>query len=229
VLHILRDEPFKNAVNMPAVPSDVLNKLEPYFALGEKMGSFLAQITEGAIREIDIRFSGDLVDVDTSHLVRHIVKGVLSLHFGSDVNIVNALHLAKTRDVNIVRQKSSETKGFTNLITLTLKTKNEEHSLSGTLLNGYGARIVKIDQYSVDVDIAGNLILVSHTDKPGIIGKMGTLLGNNEINIATMQVGRQIVGGAAIMVLSVDKQPAPEVIKELAALPEIKSVKEITL
>ena len=229
VLHILRNEPFKNAVNMPAVPSDVLNKLEPYFALGEKMGSFLAQITDGAVQEINIRFSGELADVDTSHLARQIVKGVLSQHLGPEVNIVNALHLAKTRDVNVVRQKSPETKGFTNLITLTLKTKNEEHSISGTLLNGYGARIVKIDQYPVDVDIAGNLIFISHTDKPGIVGKMGTLLGNNDVNIATMQVGRKIVGGAAIMVLTVDKQPSPEVIKELAQLPEIHSVKEITL
>lgn len=230
LLHILRDEPFKNAVNMPAVPSIVLNKLQPYFTLGEKMGSFLAQITEGAVQEIQINFSGELADVDTSHLARYIIKGVLSYHLGSEVNIINATHLAKSRDVQIIRQKSSSTaKGFTNLISLTLKTNKSERTIAGTLLNGYGTRIVEIDQYPVDIEPEGSLILVSHNDKPGIIGRLGTLLGNNDVNIATMQVGRKIIGGAAIMVLSVDKQVSKEVINELTQLPEMISVQPIHL
>ncbi|CAM3570302.1 phosphoglycerate dehydrogenase [Marinicrinis lubricantis] len=229
LLHILRNEPFKNAVNMPAVPGDVLKKLQPYFVVSEKMGSFLAQITEGALQEIQINFSGELTDVDTSTLVRYILKGVLSYHLGSDVNLVNANHLAKSRDVHIVRQKSSATKGFTNLITLTLKTNKEERSIAGTLLNGYGARIVAIDKYPVDIEPSGTLILVSHNDKPGMIGRLGTVLGNNDVNIATMQVGRKIIGGAAIMALNVDKHVPKEVLDELSALPEMKTVKEVIL
>ncbi|MFD2672859.1 phosphoglycerate dehydrogenase [Marinicrinis sediminis] len=229
ILHILRNEPFKNAVNMPPVPASVLNRLQPYFILGEKMGSFLVQISEGAVHEIHINFSGELADVDTAPLVRYILKGVLSHHLGSDVNLVNANHLAKSRDVEIVRQKSSATKGFTNLITLTLKTNRGSHTIAGTLLNGYGVRIVEIDQYPVDIEPEGNLILVSHNDKPGMIGRLGTSLGDKDVNIATMQVGRKIIGGAALMALSIDKPISDEIIEELCQLPEMVSVQSITL
>lgn len=229
VLHILRNEPFKNAVNMPPVAPNVLRKLQPYFAVGEKMGVILSQIADGVVKEVTINFSGELAEVDQSQLVRYIVKGILTKYMGSEVNIVNSLHLAKTRDLSIIRQTSSTTKGFTNLITLTIRTSKEERSISGTSLNGYGARIVKIDDYPVDVPPEGNLLLVNHTDKPGIIGRLGTILGSNDVNIATMQVGRKIIGGDAIMVLTVDKPVPDETCKELQNLPDVNSVRQIIL
>jgi len=229
VLHILRDEPFKNAVNMPPVPANVMAKLQPYFLLGERMGMFLSQMADCAPQEIIVNYSGELAEVDTAPLTRYIVKGVLSQHLGSDVNIINAMHMAKIRDVNIIREKSSVSKGFTNLITITLRSGKKERSIAGTLLNGYGPRIVKIDQYPVDVSPEGNIILVAHTDKPGIIGRLGSVLGNSNTNIATMQVGRKVVGGSAIMVLTVDKPAPKEAIQELSNLPDIESVKEILL
>lgn len=230
VLHILRGEPFKNAVNMPKIPADVLKKLQPYYPLGEKLGSFIAQLTDGAVQEISISYSGEVADVDTSSLTRYVVKGVLSHHLGTDeVNIVNSLHLAKTRGVNIVTSKTSAHKGFTNLVTVKLRTKDEERQVSGTMLNGYGARIVRIDQFPVDVAPEGYLVLVSHNDIPGIIGRVGTLLGSNDVNIATMQVGRKLVGGEAIMVLSVDRIVPKDVLAELARLPDLKSAREIHL
>ncbi|CAG7611890.1 D-3-phosphoglycerate dehydrogenase [Paenibacillus solanacearum] len=228
VLHILRDEPFKNAVNMPPVPANVLNKIQPYFGLGVKLGEFLGQTVEGAISEITVSFSGDLIDTDTSPLTRHIVKGVLS-HQLEGVNIVNAMHLAKTRGVNIVVQTSAASQTFTNLITLTLKTKSGQRTAAGTLLAGYGERIVQIDQFPVDFAPAGHLLLISHNDKPGIIGKVGTLLGSNDVNIATMQVGRKTFGGSAIMVLTTDKETPKDVIKQLEQLPELIAVAELTL
>jgi D-3-phosphoglycerate dehydrogenase len=228
VLHILRDEPFKNAVNMPPVPPNVRSKLQPYFHLGENLGRFIGQATEGAIREIVVGYSGELSEVDTSPLTRYVVKGILG-HQLEAVNIVNAMHLAKTRGINIVVQNSSEVKSFTNLITVTVKTKENERIIGGTLLAGYGERIVQIDQYPVDVTPQGNLLLVSHNDKPGIIGRVGTLLGNNDVNIATMQVGRKVVGGSAIMVLTTDKPASRDVLNQLEQLPEIKHVQEISL
>lgn len=228
VLHILREQPFINAVNMPSVPSNVLNKLQPYFILGEKLGSFLGQTIDGAVSEITISYAGELIDVDTTPLTRYIVKGVLEKQL-EGVNIVNAMHLAKTRELNVVVQQSASSKTFTNLVSVKLKTKNEERLLAGTLLSGYGERIVQIDQYPVDITPEGNLLLISHNDKPGIIGKVGTLLGNNDVNIATMQVGRKIVGGSAIMVLTTDKPTSKEVLDQLVELPELTNVLEITL
>lgn len=228
VLHILRNEPFKNAVNMPPVPADVMNKLQPYFHLGAKLGSFAGQIVDEAVSEIIVSFSGELIDVDTSPLTRYIVQGVLSKQL-EGVNIVNAIHVAKSRGVNVVVQKSAASQTFTNLLSVTLKTKNAERKLSGTLLSGYGERIVQIDQYPVDISPEGHLLLISHNDRPGIIGKVGTLLGSNDVNIATMQVGRKVVGGSAIMVLTTDKSTPKEVIAELVKLPELIQVQELTL
>lgn len=230
LLHILRGEPYKNAVNMPPVPADVLSKLEPYFTLGRKLGSFAAQSAEGAVKEIVVGYSGELADVDTQPLTRYVVQGVLSHHLGSDqVNAVNAMHLAKTRGVNIVVNKSHASKGFTNLVSVTLRTGKEEHTVAGALLNGFGERITQIDQYPVDVSPEGHILLISHHDKPGIIGRVGTCLGSNDVNIATMQVGRKLAGGAAIMVLGVDKAVPKEVLSQVADLADLVSAKEIQL
>ncbi|GIO11724.1 D-3-phosphoglycerate dehydrogenase [Cohnella xylanilytica] len=230
LLHILRGEPYKNAVNMPPVPADVLSKLEPYFTLGRKLGSFAAQSAEGAVKEIVVGYSGELADVDTQPLTRYVVQGVLSHHLGSDqVNAVNAMHLAKTRGVNIVVNKSQASKGFTNLVSVTLRTGKEERTVAGALLNGFGERITQIDQYPVDVSPEGHILLISHHDKPGIIGRVGTCLGSNDVNIATMQVGRKLAGGAAIMVLGVDKAVPKEVLSQVAALTDLVSAKEIQL
>jgi D-3-phosphoglycerate dehydrogenase len=230
LLHILRGEPFKNAVNMPPVPGEVMSKLEPYFSLGKKLGSFAAQIAEGPVKEISVSYAGDLADVDTAPLTRYVVQGVLAHHLGSDVvNVVNALHLAKTRGVNIVVSTTQATKGFTNLVSVTLKTNKEERTVAGALLNGFGPRITQIDKFPVDVEPQGHLLLISHHDKPGIIGRVGTLLGNNDINIATMQVGRKVIGGAAIMVLGVDKAVPKDVQAQVTALPDLNSAKEIQL
>lgn len=230
VLHILRDEPFINAVNMPPIPANVRSVLQPYFPLGEKLGSFIAQLTAGAVKEIVISYAGDLADVDTQPLNRYVVRGVLAHHLGTDqVNVVNSMHLAKERSVNVVVNKSSVAKDFTNLVTVTLRTEEAERKVSGALMTGYGPRIVQIDSYPVDVAPEGNLLLVSHTDKPGIIGSVGTLLGNNDVNIATMQVGRKLAGGDALMVLTVDKQVPASVIEDLVKLPELNKAKVISL
>ncbi|WP_028589063.1 phosphoglycerate dehydrogenase [Paenibacillus massiliensis] len=230
VLHILRDEPFKNAVNMPPVAPSVMSKLQPYFTLGEKLGSMAAQIINGPVSEIQVDYAGELSESDTQPLTRYIIKGVLRRHLGNDVNIVNSMHLAKSRDVNYVVSKSTTTKGFTNLITVTLKSQNgEEHKVAGTRLNGYGERIVRLDQFPVDVSPEKHQILISHNDKPGIIGRVGTLLGQNEVNIAAMQVGRKVIGGEAIMILTVDKAVPKDVLVQLTTLEDLNMAQEIVL
>jgi D-3-phosphoglycerate dehydrogenase len=177
-----------------------------------------------------VTYAGDLAEVDTQPLTRHIVEGVLAHHLGSDqVNVVNAMHLAKNRDVNIVVTKSHASKGFTNQVSVTLRTDKEERLVTGTLLNGFGPRITQVDKFPVDVEPQGHILLISHHDKPGIIGRVGTLLGTNDINIATMQVGRKIVGGAAIMLLGVDKGVTKQVLGELTALPDLNNAKEVHL
>lgn len=228
VLHILRGEPFKNAVNLPSIPPELQEKLRPYQSLAENLGRFALQAAQGALDSVTVTYSGELTDFDTSPLTRTILKGALSTYL-SDVNDVNATLLAKERGIRVTEQKVSDLRGFTNLITVEVVTDRQRRTVAGTLLNGLGARIVNIDGYPVDVLPRGHLLLIQHRDQPGAIGRVGTLLGKHDINIATMQVGRRDVGGQAIMMLSVDKPVPPAVRQSLAQLGDIETVKEIDL
>ncbi|MFO7247562.1 MAG: phosphoglycerate dehydrogenase [Bacillota bacterium] len=227
VLHILRGEPFKNAVNLPSIPAHVMKKVEPYYGLCEKLGRLVAHTLVGAPRTITVTYSGELTETDTSFLTRSVLKGVLSYHLGATVNFINAPHLARERDIRVTEQKSNQPSAFTNLITVEIASAQETRRASGTLLNGFGPRIVKIDGYSVDVAPEGHLILIRHYDRPGVIGRVGTVLGQHGINIATMQVSRRDVGGHAMMILTVDKPASPDVLDTLGELDEIRSVMEM--
>ncbi|MGI2296510.1 phosphoglycerate dehydrogenase [Paenibacillus sp. GXUN7292] len=229
VIHILRQEPFKNAVNMPAISNDLLNKLQPYFTLCQQLGSSLAQMTDGAVREVTVECAGELANLDTSPLIPYVLKGVLSHHLGTEqVNIVNAVHLAKFRDIHLVERKSLLTQSSSSEITIRLKTTIEERWVTGSALPGVGERMVRIGPYPVDIPPEGYVLIIAQKDRPGIIGRVGTLLGNSGVNIATMQVGRNEVGGSAVMILKIDKKAPKNVLESLFAIPEIKRVREIS-
>lgn len=228
VLHILRGEPFKNAVNLPSIPAELQSKLQPYQTLAEKLGSFAGQIVNGAPEKITVTFAGEIAEWDTAPLARTILKGALSSHL-SDVNYVNVTHIAKKRDIQIIEQKSSKSYGFTQFIRVEIATDKEQKSVAGTLLNGFGPRITEIGKYSIDAYPEGHMLFIQHKDQPGTIGRVGTVLGNYGINIATMQVGRAEVGGQAIMLLHIDKDLTPESTEALKQLEGIYSVTEIVL
>lgn len=194
----------QNPVNMPSVPKDVVAKVEPFFELGEKIGAFAMNLTDEAVNEINIYYSGDVANYDVRPLTNNTVKGVLTRNLGNHVNNVNARYLADRNGIKISEQKSTQARAFLSSITVEVITENEKHSVKGTLLNGLGARIVQVDQYVVDVVPEGNLLFIKHTDKPGVIGRVGTSLAEQNVNIATMQVGRADEGGDAIMMLAID-------------------------
>lgn len=228
VINILRNDPFKNAVNMPAISPELLNKLQPYFKLCEQLGYSLAQMTDGAVREITIECAGELADLDTAPLSPYVLKGVLTHHLGKgQVNVVNAVHLAKQRDIQIVFQKSLFAQNASSEITIRLKTTEEERWVTGSAVPHIGERLIKIGPYPVDLSPEGHLLLISQRDEPGIIGRVGTVLGASAVNIASMQVGRQEVGGSAVMILEIDNKAPKAVIDELNAIPEIKRVREV--
>ncbi|WP_112182581.1 MULTISPECIES: phosphoglycerate dehydrogenase [Paraliobacillus] len=229
VVRLLTGGLVKNPVNLPSVPKDLMAKIEPYFYLAEKLGIFLTNITEEVIEEITIYYAGELYEVEVAPLTRNTVKGLLKRHFGDHINDVNAAYLAEQRGIVINEQKTSTTKGFTNLITVEVKTKTGTKAVAGTLLNGLGSRIVQVESYSVDVVPEGNIVFIHHKDQPGAIGKVGTILAEHKINIATMQVGRADIGGEAIMLLTVDKNLDDENIKALTDLPDINTVTAIQL
>lgn len=219
----------RNSVNLPSVPKEIMKKIEPYFDLSERLGAFLTDLTGVAAEEVNIRYAGDLANMEVGPLTRNMLKGLLKRHLGKQVNDVNAMYIANQKGIVVNEQKTTEAKGFTSLITVEVKTAKGIRKAAGTLMNGQGARIVKVDDYLVDVVPEGHLLFVRHNDRPGVIGRVGTLLGQENVNIATMQVGRSNAGGDAIMMLSIDRPAEAGSLEQLAKLEEIQGVTPINL
>lgn len=229
VVSFLKNGVVKNPVNLSSVPKDVLAKIEPFFNLVEKLGSFLSDLAVGVPEEINITYAGELANLDTRPLSRNAVKGLLKSKLGESVNDVNAKFLADRLGITVNEHKTPKSKGFTSLITIEVKTEIETRKVAGTLLNGLGGRIVRVDNFIVDVVPVGHLLFIRHKDQPGAIGRVGTLLAEEGVNIATMQVGRSEVGGDAIMMLSIDKHVEEVGIQQLIALEDISDATTIDL
>ncbi|HSI65917.1 MAG TPA: phosphoglycerate dehydrogenase, partial [Planococcus sp. (in: firmicutes)] len=219
----------RNSVNLPSVPKEIMKKIEPFFDLTERLGAFLSDLSEEAASEVNVYYSGELANLEVGPLTRNMLKGLLKKHLGKHVNDVNAMYFADLKGIVVNEHKSTLTRGFTNLITVEIKTTNTTRRVAGALLNGQGARIVKVDDYLVDVVPEGHLLFIRHNDRPGVIGRVGTLLGQENVNIATMQVGRDNEGGAAIMMLSIDNHAEESSINALKQLAEIQEVTAIDL
>ncbi len=218
-----------NPVNLPSVSKEVMGKVGPFFDLTEKLGAFVSQLIDGIVEEVTIHYYGELAGFDVRPLTRNTLKGLLKGNLGNHVNDVNAKYLADQIGIHVNEHKTSTTTSFTNLITVEARTKNGSRSVSGTLLNGLGGRIVKVDKYYVDVVPEGNLIFIKHKDQPGAIGRVGTLLAQENINIAAMQVGRAAAGGDAIMMLTIDKYINEYDVNRLTELDDIFDVTGIQL
>lgn len=219
----------RNPVNLPSVSKEVLAKIEPFFDLAEKLGIFLSRLSNKVIEEVNIYYSGDLAESDVRPLTRNTLKGLLTRNLGNHVNDVNAKFLTERFGIKVNEHKTSTTKGFSNLVTVEVTTASGIRRVSGTLLNGLGARIVKVDDNLVDISPEGHLLFIKHKDQPGAIGRVGTLLAVENINIATMQVGRSTVGGNAIMMLTVDHHVKKENVGRLKELEDIYDVIAIDL
>ncbi|KQL32438.1 phosphoglycerate dehydrogenase [Psychrobacillus sp. FJAT-21963] len=229
VVSFLKDGVVKNPVNLSSVPKDVLAKIEPYFNLVEKLGSFLSDLTDGVPEEVNITYSGELSNIDVRPLSRNAVKGLLKSKLGESINDVNANFHADRIGIVVNELKTTKAKGFTSLITVEVKTASATRKVAGTLLNGLGPRILRVDDFIVDVVPEGHLLFIRHKDQPGAIGRVGTLLAGEGVNIAAMQVGRSEVGGDAIMMLSIDKHVEETGIEQLKQLEDISDATTIDL
>lgn len=220
VIDYLQKGIIRNAVNAPSVPLEILRKLQPYLALGEKLGKLASQLSEGRLAEIRLAFRGDIAALDCAPLTAATVQGVLSpMH--DAVNIVNALPIAKTRRVRVVENKSTEFTDFASLISVTLTTDRSQTEVAGTLFSLQDPRLVEVDGFRLEAHLDGLLLIYSNMDVPGVIGRIGTLLGRNGVNIAGMQLGRQQRGGRAVAVVNVDDPIPGPVLEEIRRFPDI--------
>jgi D-3-phosphoglycerate dehydrogenase len=219
----------RNAANYPSVDPETYRVIQPYINLCEKLGSFTSQISEGAINEVAIVYSGDISRLDTAPLTMALMKGLLSPILQDTVNFINSMALAKERGIRVMESKSQTAEEFVTLISLEVKTHKETHRIAGTLFTKTEPRIVKVDEFYVEAIPAGCMMIMHNWDKPGIIGNLGSLLGEYNINIAAMSFGREKQGGRAMTVLNVDSCVTPEILDRVKSLPHILSAKALQL
>ncbi len=228
VLDILNGRPARYAVNAPIVPPTALRTVIPFIDLAERMGRFLRQIDEKGITRLEITGHGPVTDIDMAYIAASAIRGVLSGVVEERVNLVNAELLAKGRGIEIVQRKMPDHERYKSMITLRLTSASGVNKVLGTVLLDEPT-IVAINDLWVEFPAEGNLLLASHTDRPGIIGKVGTLLGRSDVNISFMHVGRRAPRGEAIMVLGTDEQTPAAVLYELAGIQDIRWLKAVEL
>jgi len=218
VIEVLKGGAARSAVNIPSMRPELIAPVKPYISIAEKLGTLASQIVPGAVSKITVAYSGEVAEHDVSPLTTTVLRGLLAPMMDVMVNFVNAPFIAKERGIEVIESKSKEAKGFASLISVKVKTEKGDREVGGTSFIGIGDRLVSIDGYRVNADPSGFLLILSNIDKPGMIGKVGTALGQHNINIASMEVGRLKVGEKAVMVLNVDCAVSDKVRKELAKI-----------
>lgn len=215
----------RNAINVPCVEPEMCKVIDPYLKLAEKMGSMQAQLVEGHVKKVKIRYVGDLLKYDLKPFTLSVIKGMLTPILQETVNFVNSMVIAKERGITIVETRTAEVQDFANLIIVEVETDKMKSTLIGTLFTKVHPRIVKIDDSYVDAVPEGYMLVASNKDVPGIIGQIGTILGKNGVNIAGMSFGREAKGGKAVSILNIDSAVPKEVMDQIRSAPNIYGAK----
>jgi len=229
VLAALRGEEVEFAVNAPYEDTAAAKVLKPFMELAEKLGLFAVQVACSRAKEIVLEFRGDLGE-DTKPLTTAFLKGFLEKVVDIPVNLINAPFLAKEKGLKIVEVKRPEGINFKKLIRVVCRGENgEEFSLAGTVMDDKFPKIVEINGFLFDLKPEGKLLLIKNYDVPGVIGKLGSILGKYRVNIAGFQLGRKEKGKEAKGVILIDDDVPQEAIEEIKEIPEILEVKQVNL
>ena len=224
IIEYLNNGTILNAVNVPSVTGDLLDKLGPFLTITDRMGCLLAQLIDSPLKEVVIEYRGDFQGLDMSPASTAVLKGLLSSAVKDDVNFVNASVIAKERGIKVLETSSSESEDYINLITVKAITTGATSTVAGTIFGKHDPRVVKINNFRLELIPRGHLALIQNIDKPGAIGSIGTVLGEHKINIARMQVGQEEDGERNIIFLRTDTPFTGEAIEQLRSLPLVKTV-----
>jgi D-3-phosphoglycerate dehydrogenase / 2-oxoglutarate reductase len=221
MIDYLKNGSIRNAVNVYPVDGEMLRKVEPYMHLAELLGSFIVQMAEGGLKELAVRYSGDAAALEFKPITAALLTGLLKRSLPDHVNVVNAPHLAKERGIRVSETISTDVEDYSSLITVELTTDKAKRQVAGTLFGRKEPRIVRVDDSRMEAVPSGFMLVFSNQDTPGVIGKIGTILGNNQINIAGMQLGRVAPHGMAVAVVNVDSPIPPAIMHAIRLLPNI--------
>ena len=229
IVDVFKGHPAKYAVNAPFISVDALPVLVPFLKVAATLGSLASQLVEGQMKKINIKYNGEIADYDTNTLKAIVLGGLLKEISEERVNLVNANLVATRRGLKVVEQKESTCDNYANLITVEVVTSKGATTVSGTVLRGE-SHIVQIDNYWIDIVPTGGYFLFSdHRDRPGLIGAVGKITGDADINISYMNLSRLKPRGQALMILALDEALPEEHRQRILALPDIDTAKLVKM
>jgi D-3-phosphoglycerate dehydrogenase len=229
VLAALRGEVFRNAVNVPVADAGLLEELRPFLLLAEKLGSLQMQLAQGRIQRVEVEGQGEDVMDHCQALTVAMLKGLLDPVMDSPVNYVSAPHRAMQRGISVSETRGLLTSPYANLISCRVFWDGGERLVAGSLLGQEYPRVVQIDTFRMDARPEGVVVVMESLDVPGVIGRVGTILGTHQINIAEWRLGRTTPGDAALSFINLDAPAPPEVLQELESLDGVVSVRQVRL
>ena len=224
VAAVLAGEMPRFAVNAPALPPEELAYVRPFALLTERLAALHVQLFGGRVSSIELDFEGELAEHDVNLLVASAIKGVLQPFTEDHINPVNARLIASSRGVKLVERRSPGHGSYASLVTIRMG----GHELAGTVLMGE-LRAVRIDSFRVDLVPEGRFLVSRHEDRPGVVGRFGTILGEHDVNIASMQVGRDAPRANAMMILAVDDRVADDVLARLSEVDGMSDLRYVEL
>ncbi|CAG1009213.1 MAG: phosphoglycerate dehydrogenase [Rhizobiaceae bacterium] len=215
-----------NAINMPSITAEEAPRLKPFVKLAEVLGAFVGQVTEDPIKEVEILFDGSTAAMNTRALISAALAGLIRPQV-ADVNMVSAPIMVKERGIIVAEVKRDKSGVFDGYIKLTVKTEHMTRSIAGTCFSDHKPRFIQIKGINLDAEVGQHMLYTTNPDAPGIIGLLGTICGQNGVNIANFQLGRDRPGGDAIALLYLDAPFPEKVLAELRANPKIVSAKPL--
>ena len=222
----LLDGTVVNALNMASVSAEEAPRLAPYMKLAEQLGSFAGQLTESDLKSVTIEYAGHAAELNTKPLSAAALQGLLAPMLDS-VNMVNAPVMASERGIELSEVRTERAGDYQTLIRLTVVTNTQSRSVTGTLFGGNRPRVIDVKGVPLEAELRSHMLYVTNEDKPGLIGLLGTVLGDAGLNIATFQLGRANVGGDAIALVEVDQAVPADVLAKVAALPNVMQAKAL--
>ncbi|MGC6471566.1 MAG: phosphoglycerate dehydrogenase [Parvibaculales bacterium] len=216
-----------NAINMPSISAEDAPRLSPFVTLSEQLGLLAGQVTESALKGINIEYAGDVGELNTAPLTSATIAGILR-PLMAEVNMVSAPAIAKDRGISISETKSQSTGAYDTYIRVTVETENQSRSVAGTVFSNGQPRVIQVKGINMDAELAPRMLYVTNNDQPGFIGALGTVLGRHGINIASFSLGREKPGGDAISLIAVDTDVPAAVLEEVQGLEQVLQVKALT-
>ena len=216
-----------NAINFPSITAEEAPKLKPFIKLAEQLGSFAGQLTETGLTSVRLEYAGDIAEMNVKALTSAALAGLLRPMLSDSINMVSAPALAHERGIAVEEVRRGEEGAYQTYMRLTVVTERQQRSVAGTVFSNGKPRVIQVKGINMEAELTPHMLYITNNDKPGFIGSLGRVLGDNGVNIATLNLGREREGGDAICLVSVDGVVTPDVINEVKSLENVVRVNEL--